>query len=466
MEEVTPADVYRWCREKGVEPLCSFGLGGPLSIVSDDLVLKALGNLYGVSQPCVVARWKGLAGDTYAILVSNRNSLDQTLLPSMVVIEGLPGWKIQLVWPEGRDSGEEEAASEEDHGDTHPSPGDGLHLTSGEAECPGNKNEIIGTGVDVVVDKMVSQLERWHYEGGYRRLRIFSGIMPVPAGEEGYDTMREAAVQHSEEWQCPEHIKKQRIVESLRGPAMGVVQATRRSKLNATLKDYIETLDFSFGTLEDVGDLMARLTRTYQEPGETLTHFIYRVDRLLYKIVDKGGIDKGAVDASRMKQVLKGALTTNPVAQRLRCTRATGTPPTLTDLVKEVKLEEVQIEARERNVKKVKVVMPTVTPPPMDDRFLKLIEEQNKKIDQLIALQTQAEPLPYWNLGTGRGISRGRGGRNPIICYSCGQPGHRSFECPGNGSQRGEYSGPVRRRTAPLENPIGSSVTPAQAPQS
>ncbi|XP_063797742.1 paraneoplastic antigen Ma3-like [Pseudophryne corroboree] len=434
MEEVTSADIYRWCKEKGVEPLCSFGLGGPLSVASDEVVINSLDKLYGLSQPCVIERWKGQSGATFAVLISNRNPLDPTLFPSMIIMEGIPGRKIQLIWPEGRDSLEEEATYAEDHGDTVLTTGECFHTASVEVGTSSRKAGATDTGVDAVVDKMVSQMERWHYEGGYRRLRIFSGIIPVPTGEETYDTWRETAVQHSEEWQCPEHIKKQRIVESLWGPAMGVVQATRRSTKTATLKDYIEALDFSFGTLEDVGDLLARLTCTYQEPGETLTQYIYRVDRLLYKIVDKGGIDKESVNASRMKQVLKGALTTNPVAQRLRCTRATGPPPTLTDLIKEVKLEEVQIETRERNIKKVKVVMPTVTPPPMDDRLLKLIEEQNKKIDQLIALQTQNETIPYWNQRTGREISRGRGGRNPIICYSCGQPGHRSFECPGNGS--------------------------------
>ncbi|XP_063820586.1 paraneoplastic antigen Ma2-like [Pseudophryne corroboree] len=454
------ADIYRWCKEKGLEPLCSFGLRGPLSTVDDSSVLRAVGNLYGVSQPCIVNKWKGQYGDTYAMLISNRNSIDKTLIPFMVVVEGVVGQKVQVLWPEGEEIAEEETTSGEDDGG-----GDGQLLHS-EPESPIKNEEATGTGVEAVVGKMVSQLERWHYEGGYRRLRIFSGITPVQAGEETYDTWREAAIQHSEEWQCPEHIKKQQIVESLRGPAMRVIQATRRSKVTATLKDYIETLDFSYGTLEDVGDLLARLNRTYQEPGETLTHFIYRVDRLIYKIVDKGGIAKEAVDETRRRQVLKRAMTNNPVAQRLRCTMTTGPPPTLTDLVKEVTLEEVQIETREKSIKKVKVVLPTPTPPTMDERLLKLLEEQNKKIDQLIALQSNTQSSLYWPPGGGRGRNQGSRTRNPIICYSCGQARHRSFECPGEGVGRmGNSNSLSQRRTNHLEHPNGSAVTPSQAPQ-
>ncbi|XP_063788844.1 paraneoplastic antigen Ma1 homolog [Pseudophryne corroboree] len=314
-----------------------------------------------------------------------KEPLDRTLIPSMILLEGTMGRKVQIVWPEERNEEEatEAALGEDSEGleTGEPVSGGCFHTNGREVNPPATTPKVLPeTQTDNVVDKVVSHLERWHYKGGYRRLRIFSGIIPVPAGEETYEMWREAAVQHSEEWQCPEHIRRQRVVERLRGPAMGVIQATRRSNPTATLKEYLEALDFSFGTLEDMGDLMARLNSTYQEHGETLTHYIYRVDRLIYKIVDRGGFSPDIVNETRLKQVLKGALTNNPVAQRLRCTMTTAKPPTLTELVKEVKIEEVQIENHEKSVRKVKVVLPTpdTIPPPMDDRLVKLIEEQDK----------------------------------------------------------------------------------------
>ncbi|XP_063800282.1 paraneoplastic antigen Ma2 homolog [Pseudophryne corroboree] len=272
MEVVSKENIYSWCREKEIDTECSFGLRGNLTDASNDSIINAVKFLYGVTEPRIVDKWKGSTGTITAVLITNQNQLDPTLLPSMVVVEGVPGWNVQLMCPERKDSGEEGGLSGEEQGNGEPQTRDGLHTTSNAMEIPTHPGEVVDNQVDTVVGKMVSQLERWHFEGGYRRLRIFSGILPVPAGEETYELWRETATQHSEEWQCPEHIKRQRVVESLRGPAMGVIQATRRSNPTAMLKDYIEALDFSFGTLEDVGDLLARLNHTYQEPGETLTH--------------------------------------------------------------------------------------------------------------------------------------------------------------------------------------------------
>ncbi|XP_063770417.1 paraneoplastic antigen Ma2 homolog [Pseudophryne corroboree] len=465
MEEVSKEDIFRWCHEKDIDVDCSFGLRGNLNNASEDSMINAVKFLYGINEPRIVDKWKGSTGTITAVLITNQNALDPMLLPGMVVVEGVPGWKVPLVWPERNPVGEEEGPTGGEHGTGEP------HLIGGVPTAGLNTDPIthsedkVENQVETVMGKMVSHLERWHFEGGYRRLRIFSGITPVPAGEETYELWREAATQHSEEWQCPEHVKRQRVVESLRGPAMGVIQATRRSNPNATLKDYVEALDFSFGTLEDVGDLLARLNHTYQEPGETLTHYIYRVDRLIYKIVDKGGIDKEGVDRRRLTQVIKGALTNSTVAQRLRCTMNINRPPTLNELVREVKLEEVQIENREKTIKKVKVVLPTPSSPSIDERLLKLIEDQNKKIEQLIALQTNPPYSQGMRNDSGGEISVRRVSRFPTICYSCGQAGHRSFECPMYGHfQRGNNNN-YRRRLSTQENANGSAVDPSQAPQ-
>ncbi|XP_063811571.1 paraneoplastic antigen Ma2-like [Pseudophryne corroboree] len=463
MENVTGGDVYKWCVEKGIDRRCSFGLGGDFDGISDELVLKEVVKLYGVCHPYVVDRWKGSVGNTVVLLISNDNSLDSILLPGMIALESVPARRMKILWPEMSGDGGEGDIPEV------PNQMEDIAVDGQDKSMGVNVDTGRCSSAEAVVDKVVSQLERWQFEGGYRRLRIFSGIIPVPAGEENFELWREAAVQHSEEWQCPEHVKRQRVVESLRGPAMGVIQATRRSNPKATLGDYLEALDFSYGTLEDVEDLLARLNSTYQEYGESLTHYIYRVDRLIYKIIDKGGMNKTQADENRIKQVLKGALTSSPVAQKLRCTMCKASPPTLSELVREVKLEEVQIENREKTIKKVKVVIPAPDKPSLDERLLTLIEEQNKKIEQLIALQSSKSSQPYrmfGNYGRGQGMNRRGENRNPLICYACGQVGHRAFECPVTDSEQRENRGYNRQRSSPSENLGGSSVAPSQTPQS
>ncbi|XP_063797599.1 paraneoplastic antigen Ma1 homolog [Pseudophryne corroboree] len=434
MECINGEDIYNWSKIKRVDIKCSVGIGGNLVDICDEEILKEVKKWYGIKDPHICDKWRGNLGVVSAVLLTNSNELDPSLIPANIMLENVPGRRLQIIWPMIPQDLSEEAPVECDSRTNAEEGGNigGSYSIAGEPATDIPRGED-GTeqNVDAVMDKVVSHFERWHYKGGYRRLRIFSGIMPVPAGEENYDTWKETATQQSEEWRCPEHIKKQRIVESLRGPAMGIIHATRRSNPNSTLKDYFEALHFSFGTLEDVGDILVRLNHTYQEPNESLTKYIYRIDKILYKLLDKGGMEAKDIDEWRMKYLLRGALTSNPVAQRLRCSMARSPPFTLGELIKEVKLEEVQIENRDKSLKRVKVVLPTAENDLASEKLYKLMEEQNKKLDQLITLQTTLSfSSALMPMGRGRGINRrndNRGNYNNFTCYNCGQFGHRAF---------------------------------------
>ncbi|XP_063811778.1 paraneoplastic antigen Ma1 homolog [Pseudophryne corroboree] len=377
MEFIKREDIYSWCRNKGVDIQKSVSILGNFMEIIDEDIVNEVKKLYGIKQPYIVDKWRGVNEEICAILISNDNQLDASVIPANILIEKAPGKKWKVMWPMDKyaDRGEKAIIKEDSKIESASAVCYPNHSNTSEEDSL--DNDKVDPQVENVMDKVVSHFERWHYEGGYRRLRIFSGVTPVPTGEESYEVWREAAVQHSEEWRCPEHIKIQRIVESLRGPAMGIIHATRRSYTQATLKDYFEALDYSFGTLEDVGDILSRLNHTYQEPNETLTNYIYRLDKILYKLLDKGGINPQEIDERRLKHILRGALTTNPVAQRLRCRMPREPAPTLRELIKEVKLEEVQIANREKNLKRVKIIAPTAEVPSVNEQLLKLIEEQN-----------------------------------------------------------------------------------------
>ncbi|XP_063806803.1 paraneoplastic antigen-like protein 5 [Pseudophryne corroboree] len=342
MEVIMERDIHTWCKDQGVDPRQSICIVGNFAGTTDDKVIKEVQKLCGVKIPCVVDKWKSATGDICAILITNQEYLDSSLIPANILVEGLPGRRWQIMCP--IEIGETEGEAQVAIGDNSSERLEGNYQNAGDSSLPRAATSNITTEsvepqVEAVMDKMVSHFERWHYEGGYRRLRVFSGIIPVPNEEEGYDAWREAAVQHSEEWRCPEHIKKQRIVESLRGPAMGIIHATWRSNPDGTLKDYFNALDYSFGTIEHVWDILARLNQTYQEPAETLTNYIYCLDKILYNLRDKGGIEASEIDEKHIKHLLRGALTNNPVAQRLRCSAVGARPPMLGELIKVVKLE-------------------------------------------------------------------------------------------------------------------------------
>ncbi|XP_063800273.1 paraneoplastic antigen Ma2 homolog [Pseudophryne corroboree] len=458
MEGLTGEEVCNWCQRKGVNPRKCIGIVGDLSDTSDETVLRKVSNLYGVIRPNIIDKLDDEVGKKIAVLVETEKELDVNLIPLMIMADEETGRRWSIIGPSIRE------------GDTTSAPISAMMSPEGVdgGEASGNGHTPInvnGGQFETMVDRVVSQLERWHYEGSYRRLRIFSGIVPVPTGEEPYESWKEAAVQQAEEWQCPDKIKRQRVVESLRGPAMGIIQAARRSNPNATLETYLEALDYAYGTLEDVGDLISRLHHTFQEPNEKLSSYIIRIDKLLYKIVEKKGITREEVDKSRMKQVLRGALTNDPVAQKLRCSDKTQPPPGFNEILKEIKQEEVLIEMREKTVKKVKVAQTVTEISPLEERLLKLMEEQNKRIEQFIS--TQNNNYPPQNTPSNESIRGGgrRGSFNSRGCFKCGRIGHRAFECNLNRNSTRMFNNPSHNSDNEEQDRGNGQGRPVNPPQ-
>ncbi|XP_063797734.1 paraneoplastic antigen Ma1 homolog [Pseudophryne corroboree] len=463
MENLTGEDIYTWCLQKEKNPKKCIAIGGNFSEFSDEEVIRTIiDKLYGVKRPKIVDKWR----EEIAILIETERELDPCMIPIMIMANEEIGRRWHIIWPKKKD----EEASNAHISTSRDTP----ERENAHSNTQGNGANVDGSQFETMVDRVVTQLERWHYEGSYRRLRIFSGTVPVPLGEETYESWKEAAVQQAEEWQCPDQIKRQRVVESLRGPAMGIIQAARRSNPQATLETYFEALDYAYGTLEDVGDLTSRLHHTFQEPGEKLSTYLIRLDKLLYKIVEKGGITRDEVDRSRMKQLLRGALTTDSVAHKFRCSGTREPILTFNELLKEIKQEEVLIEMREKTVKKVKVVQPSVEINPLEDKIVKMIEEQNKKIEQFISSQSsrnsgnssQRSNNNSSDRGIGRGNSYNNRGRG---CFRCGRIGHRAFECNANtdgSSSRTPVTNynPHQGNSTGQGNEQGRAVNPSQSP--
>ncbi|XP_063794731.1 paraneoplastic antigen Ma1-like [Pseudophryne corroboree] len=396
MERFTGDDISAWCCRKGKDPKKCLSVGGDFTEFSDEEIIEKLARLYGIIKPRIVDKWIGALGRIAAVLIETDRELDVEVIPLVVVANKEIGRRWSIMWPniQGKEMiSAPITVSPPCNPNRGEESGEGGDMDTHNISANASSNQF-----EAVMDRVVTQLERWHYEGSYRRLRIFSGITPVPLGEETYEAWKEAAVQQTEEWQCPDRTKRQRVVESLRGPAMGIIQAARRSNPNANLETYFESLDYAYGTLEDVGELTSRLHHTLQESGEKLSTFLIRLDKLLYKIVDKGGIAKEDVDKNLMKQLLRGASTMDLVAQKLRCSGAREPPPTFNDLLKEIKLDEVLIDMREKVVKKVKVVQPVVESSTFEDKILKMMDEQNKKKNNLSQHKTPVLMFPRQGL--------------------------------------------------------------------
>lgn len=86
------------------------------------------------------------------------------------------------------------------------------------------------------IDKPVSD------SSSYRRLRVLSGTVPTPAGEETLEHWLEQAQLMVEESDCTDREKRRRIMESLRGPALAIVKAACVTMANLKTEQCLEAI--------------------------------------------------------------------------------------------------------------------------------------------------------------------------------------------------------------------------------
>uniref|UniRef100_A0A3B4TRG8 Paraneoplastic antigen Ma-like C-terminal domain-containing protein n=1 Tax=Seriola dumerili TaxID=41447 RepID=A0A3B4TRG8_SERDU len=138
----------------------------------------------------------------------------------------------------------------------------------------------------------------------FRCLRTFSGHLPTPAGEESFEHWLEQARLMIEECDCSVREKRKRIVESLKGPALEIIQAVWLNNPDASPECYVEALESAFGTPESGEDLYFAFRSLHQQHGEKLSDFLRRVERSLTKVVQRGGLPGHRVDRAHIDQLL------------------------------------------------------------------------------------------------------------------------------------------------------------------
>lgn len=300
---------------------------------------------------------------------------------------------------------------------------------------------------------------------GYRKLRTFSGVTPTPSGEDEYEAWAEQTTHILEEWQCSDNIKKQRLVECLRGPAADIVRFEKIANPTASSSDYLSALETAFGTTESAADLMVRFRSTFQNEGEKLSAYILRLDKLLHSVLRKRGIMISEMNQLRMQQIIRGALPTDMVALRFRMTHKLCDPLSFTDLLKEVREEENMMHSRnsvQANVavsaaSSVKSETSTKTNPTESEieRLKKEVRGLKSEMSRLLTATTETVihgPSENHSSATGERRPTNRaGGSTSYFCYRCGEDGHLKRDCVNEENLR-----KVNERLIKLKRPTGN----------
>lgn len=183
----------------------------------------------------------------------------------------------------------------------------------------------------------------------FRRLRTFSGSIPTPPGEESLEHWLAQAHLMVEECSCSNREKRTRIVESLKGPALDIIQAVRLNDPDATPSDYLKAMENAFGTPESGEDLYFAFRSMHQQSGEKLSDFLQRLERSLRRVLHRGGISPLRMDQVRLEQLIRGSAQSDMILVHLRLRERKERPPTFLQLLNEIR-EEEEYEASRRKL--------------------------------------------------------------------------------------------------------------------
>ncbi|XP_040178138.1 paraneoplastic antigen Ma2 homolog [Rana temporaria] len=271
---------------------------------------------------------------------------------------------------------------------------------------------------------------------GYRKLRTVSGRQPVPSSKDGFEKWLDHATQALEEWEVPERHKKQRLMESLREPALEAIRNLKLSKRDCAAQDYLDVLQSVFGRTENASELHYQLEHCFQKPGEKLPEFVGRLDKILHQILLKKGIDPRQVDKIRAQQVIRGAQPMDPIALQLRTLQGGGVLK-YPDLIRMIRQEEVLLDQKNRQQPPEPSAQVRVVATEDSDPQVELLRTQvSQLIEMVVALTSQVEILPYQTKREEperpayRPSDQSRRPRRFIFCFNCGGVGHTREVCP------------------------------------
>ncbi|KAK0134676.1 Paraneoplastic antigen Ma1 [Merluccius polli] len=333
----------------------------------------------------------------------------------------------------------------------------------------------------------------------FRRLRVFSGVMPTPAGEETLESWLEQAQLMLDECDCSVKEKKKRIVESVKGPAFEIIQAVRCNDADARPGDYLAALENAFGITKSGEDLYFAFRSMQQKSGERLSDYLRRLEKALAKAVQKGGLPPTSRDRARVEQLLRGAASESDILLlQLRLKERLRNPPSFMDLLSEIRVEEDQkvtrrslttsahtvrtaeestahyaeVDALKSQVKvleaKVQQLSVKERPPVLHiDSEVQALKEQVASLQLLNQLREQAamQEAPITPDKTPQSFrpkqpfkprkSNNTTDGQDVFCYRCGEDGHITKNCSGTDNPSKVISKLIRNNQKLRQNQRG-----------
>ena len=240
---------------------------------------------------------------------------------------------------------------------------------------------------------------------------------------------------------------KQAIRRSLRGPPARVVLNLGDQ---ATIDDIIDKLEIIYGTIDSTENLMSAFYACRQEEIETVAEYSSRLENIWHKAVLKEIVrpsDTNTMLRQRFWSGLKSRLKDVSRHTKEKC-------KTFQELQMEMKAIEVEHEIKATE-KKTAVAKVAVTPREEAEDLKSMVKQLSTQMSQLQqeVKQMKTQPVPRYQtprLSANQFTPQRFSSRQPsffprqlnrtpqgfpaqpsvLICWICGQEGHRKHDCP------------------------------------
>ena len=280
-----------------------------------------------------------------------------------------------------------------------------------------------------------------------RRLRLFSGKLPVPSGEVDFESWKVAVEQMLADQTMTEEIKKLTMLESLLRPALDVI---RSISVSTDAAGCLTMLRNMYGQVQDGHDLLVDFLVTYQEGKETASEYVNRLYIKLISVAEKGGIAVGEVSTYLLRQFIRGCQD-DTMVQKLHLEEKEDNPPEFGNLLLSIRKEESRRTAKRLQQKQTAAINKAQNVAGKDtaSNYTKELEARvqqlSSEVEQIKRSQvaTDRSPAPSQQAPRGttrpphtkqqshrsRGTFRHRSSRRTSFCFKCGTDGHKMETC-------------------------------------
>lgn len=262
-----------------------------------------------------------------------------------------------------------------------------------------------------------------------KKLRLFSGRKPLPAGEVDFESWGMLAKQLVEDAEVTEATKQRVVLSSLLRPALDIVLSEN------TAKAMLATLKTVYGNVTDGKELFVQFWTIYQEK-ESASEYLQRLYLKLLDIVDKDGLKEEDVGKTLLEQFVRGCREEH-LLDKLQLERrlTEGTACNFPELLLEIRKEEQKHGDKEARLKLHKASVHQVSSSNLEEK----VEELGKKLESVAQVQSCfAQKKTNDNQESKDQTSRSQRYKKPqaggysektFFCFNCGYDGHKCRTC-------------------------------------